>query len=118
MARLSLRRYDHQALASLWVSIVSLLAICGLMFLILRNLSMEELIIYYGPQYRMAFLAGTAITILLSSLALGLGFNSVGQRRNDKQKFSWLGFFIGGGVLSLTIVLFLFFWMRGESVIR
>ena len=40
-----------------------------------------------------------------------LGFNSAGQRRNDKQARSWTGFFVGGAVLTFNLILVIALYM-------
>jgi hypothetical protein len=118
MAKLSLRRYDHQAVASIILSGLSIVTMFGLVFLLFRNLNPQEKMIYYAQTYKLAFLGGTAVTLMLSVAAFGLGLNSVGQRRNDKQRMSWIGFFIGAAVFSLTLVIFFIFHKRGEMIIQ
>lgn len=117
MAKFSLRRYDHQAIMSLTMSLISVLSLLGLAVILVQNMKWDEMIIYYGSSRKMAVMAGTAVTLLLSAIGFGFGFNSVGQRRNEKQKLSWLGFFIGAGVISLTLILFILFRFRGEAVL-
>jgi len=55
------------------------------------------------------------LACMLGLLALGLGANSAGQRRNDKQKQSWIGFFVGAFAMTLTIVFMTIFMLRGEG---
>jgi hypothetical protein len=40
-----------------------------------------------------------------AALALVLGMSSAGQRRNDRPVRSWVGFFVGGGVLTFDLIL-------------
>jgi len=75
-------------------------------------------VIYYAGNYKLAFLAGTGMTLMLSITGFGLGLNSVGQRRNDKQRMSWIGFFVGAAVFSLTLIIFFLFRARGEMIIH
>ena len=44
------------------------------------------------------------------TIGIILGVSSAGQRRNEHQKRSWAGFFLGAFVLSLTIITFVGFW--------
>lgn len=117
MARLSLRRYDHQAILSVIISAFSILPMIGLVILMIRNMDWNEHIIYYGSlAYRLAVLGDVAFTLMMATIGLGLGLNSVGQRRNDRQQLSWIGFFLGALVICLTLVLFFLFWTRSEKV--
>jgi len=118
MATFSLRRYDTQARASMIVSLVSLVALCGLAFIVFQNLDPTDGVIYYGANRKLAILGGGAITLLLSAAGFGLGLNSAGQRRNDKPLLSWIGFFLGASVLCLTLIMLFFFRARGESAIN
>ena len=68
-------------------------------------------IMFADPKFQPIYLMCTALTVLLSTFGLVLGWNSAGQRRNDLQRRSWLGFFLGTGVLALAIVFLVAFWM-------
>ena len=118
MPRLSLRRYDHQAILSVIISALAFVPMIGLVWLILRNMHWDEQMIYYAKMsYRLAVLGSVAVTLLMAAIGLGLGLNSVGQRRNDKQQLSWIGFFLGALVICLTLVLFFLFWTRAEKLV-
>lgn len=118
MPRLSLRRYDHQAILSVTISALSFLPLLALVWLVLRNMHWDELIIYYASMsYRLSVLGSVAIALLMGTIGLGLGLNSVGQRRNDRQQLSWIGFFLGALIICLTLVLFVLFWMRSEKIV-
>jgi len=117
MAKFSLRRYDIQARVSLIVSLASLFALMGMAGVIFRRFSLEDWTINYGLPTKYAAYASTLATLALSITGFGFGLNSVGQRRNDKQQLSWIGFFVGAGVLTMALILFALFRIRGESVI-
>jgi amino acid transporter len=112
VARGSLRRYDTQAKWSLWISLLSAVTLIALAGLEARNFNFNLKVIVFGKHspYQWVLLGTVALTILLSTAGLLLGINSAGQRRNELQKRSWAGFFIGTGVLSLTLILFVAFW--------
>lgn len=118
MAKFSLRRYDTQARISVLVSAASAVAALGVAVMMLQHLDRSDWTVYYGPTRRIVILAGAAVTFLLAAGGFGLGLNSAGQRRNDKQSLSWLGFFLGASVLCVTLVLIYFFQARGESVVQ
>ncbi|GMU23085.1 MAG: hypothetical protein AMXMBFR13_31680 [Phycisphaerae bacterium] len=123
MPNFSLRRYDTQARFGMIVSLLSagtLLVLAGLIFSAdkrFQYFDASELTVHYGPTRRIAVLAAGGLTALLAALGFGFGLNSAGQRRNDKPLLSWIGFFVGAGVLCLSLVLLYFFIKRGESVI-
>lgn len=113
MALPNLRRFDVQARYSLNLSLAALLPLGIAIYACLRNFAFEVREIQYGENsmFLLAFLAciGTAGT--LAALGAILGFNSAEQRRNEANKKSWLGFFIGTAVVSLTIIVFAGFYI-------
>ncbi len=118
MARASFRRFDVQAKWSLLCSLAAIPPLLAVAFLEYQRFDAEMTMIPYrsaGPRH-LAILAGIAAAGLLSLIGIALGLNSAGQRRNDKQKQSWLGFFVGAAALSLTIILFAAFQILGLSV--
>ena len=118
MARFNLRRYDNQATLSLILSAVSIVFAVGTALLVFRHFDLETKTIGYKPGGLrwILLMAFAGLSGMLSLLGLSLGANSAGQRRNDKQKQSWIGFFIGAFVLTVTIILLAFFFIRGEAV--
>lgn len=118
MAKFSLRRYDTQARVGLVLGILSALALLGLVGLILTsNLSWADRAFSFGARRKAAMMGATAVTLALGAAAAGFGYNSAGQRRNDRQGLSWLAFFIGAGTISLGLILFLIMRLRGELVL-
>lgn len=112
MAQGSLRRYDVQAKYSLVLSVLAVVPMVGAIGLFLRNFRWELGNIVYGKtsSYASMFLAAVAVAAVLGVLGFVLGWSSAGQRRNDKQTRSWIGFFVGGTVVTLSIILLLAFW--------
>ncbi len=117
MAKFSLRRYDVQARVSVILSLTSAATLMVLTVFVLQRMDFGEFVIVYGPLRRIAVMGCTAVTLLLSAIGFGMGLNSVGQRRNDKQGLSWIGFFVGAGVLCLALIVFFLFRIRGEPFI-
>ncbi len=97
-------------------SLVSAVTLLGLIAVVLRRMSWSEFAVFYGGPTRMAIMGAVAVTLLLSVIGFGFGINSVGQRRNERQGLSWLGFFVGAGVLVLTIGVFAFVYFRGDFI--
>lgn len=118
MGKFSLRRFDTQARASVVLSLVSLLPLLAMVgFILTSNLDREQLLFYYGARRKIAILGSALMALLLAAGGFGFGLNSAGQRRNDKPQLSWIGFFTGALVLSLTCVLIFLFMSRGEQAI-
>ena len=117
MAKFSLRRYESQALASVVLAIASCISLIGQALLVFRGINYSEWTILYGnPNRRYMVYCAAAVTLLLGFSALGLGFNSAGQRRNERPQMSWVGFFLGVGVVCLATVFLYFFHTRSEFI--
>ena len=116
MARSSIRRFDVQAKWSLAFSLVSVLSCLALVFLLFRNWTPEtHQITFRNPLFKVVCVGFSGVTMILAVFGLALGFNSAGQRRNEKQRLSWTGFFVGAGVLAVACILFLaFYLLRAE----
>ncbi len=108
-----LRRYDVQASLSMVLSMVSLLPmICGMVVAFQRYDHVLGRIIY-GSQgkFVLILLICLATSMMPAGVGFLLGWSSAGQRRNDKPKHSWMGFFIGGTVVTLNLILLIAFYM-------
>lgn len=118
MARLNLRRYDVQASVSLFLSAASVVFVIGTAVLLFYRYDADSRTVLYmiGTPRWFLLMACAGLAGLLSLLGLSLGANSAGQRRNDKQTRSWIGFFIGAFVLTMTIILLAIYLVRGEAV--
>ena len=117
VAKGSLRRYDTQAKVSLYAAVASFLGMMVLAYMLQRNLIWETKLIVYKSQFYMPLvLLLTAGTLLMAAAAIAIGANSAGQRRNEKSRLSWTGFFIGAVTLSLTIIMFYGFYTAKVSV--
>jgi hypothetical protein len=118
VAKFSLRRYDVQAQASVVLSAVSLVFLIGLVVLIIPRLDPEmKIVVYSRKSLRMPliYLAGLG-ALGLGLAGLGLGYNSAGQRRNDKPAFSWIGFFVGAFTVTVSLILLFLFKSWGEAL--
>ncbi len=113
MALRHLRRYDVQANYACVLSIISVVPLLGAAALALRNYNDELGQIIYGSEgfFLPMFGGCLLLSMVPSALGLALGWSSAGQRRNDKPRRSWLGFFVGGGVMTVDLILLIAFWM-------
>jgi hypothetical protein len=108
----SLRRYDVQASYGQALALFSVLPLLAGAFLAWRNYHGDVgQIIYESRLFLAAFAGSVLVSMAAAALGCVLGFNSAGQRRNDKPRRSWMGFFIGGGVLTFDVILLIAFMM-------
>ena len=117
MAKFSLRRYDTQARVGMAISLLAVLPLAFLAFCILQRMDWTQGSFWYGSLRRWAILLSGAATIGMSAIGFGLGLNSVGQRRNDQSRKSWIGFFVGAGIFCLAILLLAVFKLRGDAIL-
>ena len=118
------RLSETQANVAVLVGIVGLVSVCVLAFVTLKNFNRETWTILYSGtsswgRYRgmMVYLC-SAIAVLLGCIALALGFNSLGQKRNPRQGRSFLGMAIGAVIVAIAPV-FLTMWIwRAEEIIQ
>ncbi|MHC5109662.1 MAG: hypothetical protein ACYTHJ_07265 [Planctomycetota bacterium] len=105
MALGSLRRYDVQAKYAAVLAVLSTLPLLIGIVIAFRNYHHDvRQIIYRNNSYALTLAACLGVAMLLSSLAALLGFVSAGQRINERPGLSWLGFFLGGGVATLSLI--------------
>lgn len=109
----SLRRSDVQAKYAFVLALLSLVPFLGAGILLLRNYQRDLGQIVYGAKgnFLPVLLFCLACAALPSGLAFVLGWSSSGHRRNDKPGRSWFAFFVGGLVLTLTVIMGLAFYM-------
>lgn len=108
-----IRRYEVQAAYSVVLSIASAIGFIGALYLAWSRYDDIRGQIVYGSQGRFvpAFFGCILISLLPAVVAFVLGWNSAGQRRNDKSTRSWIGFFLGGAVATFDLVLLIAFYM-------
>ena len=108
-----LRRFDVQARFAAVFAAVSVIPAAGSIVLAIRNFERELGKIVYGQEgYFVSALLGCVIaSILPAGVAFVLGLSSLGKRRNDAPGRSWIGFFVGGSVLTANFIVVIAFWM-------
>lgn len=108
----SLRRYDVQAGYAFVLAVLSIIPLVAAIGLTLRNYEPDLAQIVYGSKKYQVIHHGCVLAAMgLSFVAVVMGWNSAGERRNDKQHKSWVGFFVGGIVFTLTIIVMIAFYM-------
>jgi len=106
-----LRRYDVQATWALFSAVLATAPFLAAAYLVFSRFDSVLGQIRYGSHGRFipAFVGCVGLSGLLAMLGFILGWNSAGQRRNDKSRRSWTGFFLGGLIATLDIVLMIAF---------
>ena len=109
----SLRRSDVQANYALVLALLSLVPFLAAAGLLLRNFRRDVQQIVYGSEGRFLpwFLGCLAFAVAPSALAFVFGWSSSGHRRNNRPGRSWFGFFVGGAVFTLCIIMAIAFVM-------
>jgi uncharacterized membrane protein YdcZ (DUF606 family) len=107
-----LRRYDVQARWAFLMALGSVVPLLVAAGLTLRNFRADVSQIVYGSRssFVIGFVAFVLLSMIPSGLALLMGMSSAGQRRNDKPTHAWVGFFLGGIVLTLNLILLIAFY--------
>jgi hypothetical protein len=113
VVRGGLRRYDIQARYACILSLASSVPFLGAAGLAFRNYDHVLGQIVYGAEglFVLAFGACLLLSMIPACLGALLGWSSAGQRRNDRPARSWIGFFVGGTVLTFDLILLIAFLM-------
>ena len=108
-----LRRYDVQAKYAFGLAMVSIAPCLAALWLGWSRFKPDLGRIVYGSQGRFDVAIFGCVLLSMASAAVGffMGWNSAGQRRNDQSARSWVAFFVGGGVLTLDLVVLIAFFM-------
>jgi hypothetical protein len=108
-----LRRFDVQGKWALILSSASIPPFAAAVLVGLKNYDAALGQIVYGSAGRfvIAFLGCVAVSVLPATLGCALGWSSAGQRRNDRPGSSWFGFFVGGFIVTMDLILVIAFLM-------
>jgi hypothetical protein len=113
-----MRRPETQARLSIALALASIAPVLLQAYFVLSRLfDTREYMIYHGSRFKFVVFGCGMAALGLAVIGFGFGYASAGQRRNEKQKLSWLGFFIAAGVMTVAVLLLCVFYFRGESVI-
>jgi len=113
LAQSRFRRFDVQATYALALSALSAMPCVGAALVLLMKYDSDLGQIVYGSGGKVVpvFLACVVLSLLPGFAGFLLGLSSAGQRRNEKQTRSWIGFFVGGTVCTVDVILVLAFVM-------
>jgi len=109
----SLRRYDVQAKYACTLSLLSIAPFICAVAVAYRNYDHDLGQIIYGSKGFLLPAFGGCVLLSMVPGAIGfvLGWSSAGQHRNDKPARSWIGFFVGGAILTFNLILLIAFLM-------
>ncbi len=117
------RLHETQAKLSIILAVIGLASLGILGVFVFKNFRMESNVILVGTQgtfgkIRQPGVFGfTALTLVVAAIGALLGFNSLGQKRNKKQSFSWIGMFAGATIAALAVVFFIAWTSLKEVVL-
>lgn len=108
-----LRRYDVQARYALALSLLSTapLVVAGVMIARNYNHDLGQIVYGEGGAFLKVFLGCVGVSGVVGAIAFVLGWASAGQRRNDRPTQSWVGFFVGGLVMTIALIMMIAFIM-------
>ena len=119
----NLRLSETRATGSVVVGTMAIFSLIALGAVVLKNFNTQTWTILYsevsrfGRYRRMMVFVFTAISALLGIVAVAMGFNTLGHKRNTKQGRSFLGMAAGGLSLALAPVLLVMWMSRAEALI-
>lgn len=117
------RLYTTQARGSVLVSIATLGVLAALAYCALHGLRWADKAILYNPNGAFGkfrpnlVLVLTGTTILFAIIGGLLGFNSLGEKRNEKPGFSWLGLLVSALCIPAAMTLFFFWTAFNEGIV-
>lgn len=109
----NLRRFDVQARLGFYLSLAALPPMFVAAFLAINRFrpDLGQIVYGSGGKFLPAYFGMLLASMLPALVGFALGLNSAGQRRNDASRQSWIGFFLGGAVLTIDVILVLAFMM-------
>lgn len=113
------RSFTTQARAGVLLAVLALATVAALAYCAMHGYSAENNVVPYNAseglsQHRPNLVLGlTALIVLMSIGAGALGFNSLGQKRNEKPGLSWLGLALA--TLCIPAALFFYFFWKTFS---
>lgn len=118
------RLFDTQALFAALLGVSAMMMIAAEAVLVFRQYDSKSAVIWYPAKpkgiqkYRLPLIYATgAAAVVLGGIGLALGFNSLGEKRNTRQRLSWLGLATGGfGVVGACILLFAWWNLSLEAI--
>lgn len=115
------RLFETQARWSVYLSLLAAVGLAGLTFFVFKGLDWDYRLIPFKPdspglgRFRQpAIFATAAVVVLIAVFAAGFGYNSLGEKRNTRQGWSWFGL-VTGSVLTTIAVLNLITWQTFKS---
>lgn len=116
------RLYDTQATFSMLLGVLSLVTLAVLAAVTFQHYNTKQGVIWHYAggfgKFRVPLIYGlTAGTAMLGLVGGVMGFNSLGQKRNNKQGQSWIGLLLGAfSIMGAPLVLFAWIKLAMEVI--
>lgn len=90
-----------------------------LAYLVLENFNLAEKTIMFNPETLRypAILGMSGLSAFLAAVGFFFAVSSLGHKRNDRQRESWVGLLVGALVICLSVILFMMFRMLSLTII-
>lgn len=117
------RSFTTQAQTGVLLALVAVATVAALAYCAMHGYSSTDNVVPYnaseglGQHRPNLVLLLTALTLLIAVGAGALGFNSLGQKRNEKQGLSWLSLAIATLCIPAALFFFFFWKVFSEAVI-
>ncbi len=110
--------YETQATWSVILGAVASLAMLAAAAAVLQKFQLDdfEIVLRAGGGRYYAILGAIGLAGAASLIGSLIGFSSAGHKRNKKSNLSWMGFFVNAVVMTLTLCLFVFFWLTKDTM--
>lgn len=110
--------HETQAKVSLLLAVVGVLSALALIVCVFWRFDFESFTAYYagGSLRSYVIIASTVVGIFAGGTGFFVGLNSAGQRRNRLSGLAWLTFFVHSAVITVTLCLFVIFWLAKDRV--
>lgn len=96
------------------LGVLCALALIGAVFTAFRPDDFEVVLKTNGARF-FSILGCVGVAVISGAVGAFIGFNSVHQR-NPKNNLAWMGFFLNSGALTLSLCVFVFFWLTKETI--
>ena len=114
----NLKSYESQAAISVILAGLGVLGAMVAMYCVLKGFDWQVFMLTYNRKGPRLIVLGASLFVSLAAGVIGffVGLNSAGQRRNKKSRLAWIGFFANATLISLALMLAIFFVLTRNAV--